>query len=150
MDYEALRGAMQVAVPHNTHLGLEVVDVAEGAAVVRLPDDERLRNHSGSQHASALFSAGEAASGGAVVGVFAEEIGDLDLLAVRAEVAYQAIALGPIDARSRLLEDADGLRARLRADGRVLFPVAVTLTNGAGTPVAEMTVEWDVRRREED
>lgn len=148
MDYEALRGAMETAVPHNTHLGLTVVEIDDGRAVVRLPDDERLRNHSGSQHASALFSAGEAASGGAFVGAFAEVIADLEPLTVRADIVYHAIALGPIDATGRLTEDPAALRARLDADGRVVFPVAVTLTNGAGTAVAEMTVEWDVRRKD--
>ena len=51
MDYDALRAGMAAAVPFNNHLGLEVIELGPGSAVVRLPDDERLRNHVGSQHA---------------------------------------------------------------------------------------------------
>lgn len=147
MDYEALRGGMEVAVPYNTHLGLQVVEIADGRAVVRLLDDERLRNHTGSQHAGALFSAGEAASGGAFVGAFAEIIADLEPLAVSADISYSAIALGPIDAIGTLAEDGETLRSRLAADGSVRFAVGVKLVNGAADTVAEMTVQWDVRRR---
>jgi acyl-coenzyme A thioesterase PaaI-like protein len=148
MDYEVLRGGMEVAVPLNTHLGLQVVEIGDGVATVRLPDDERLRNHTGSQHAGALFSAGEAASGGAFVGAFAETIQDLVSLAASADITYTAIARGPIDAVAALAEDADGLRARLAADGHVRFPVNVTLSDTAGDQVAAMTVQWDVRRRD--
>ena len=43
--------------------------------MVSLPEADNLNNHVGSQHAGALFSAGEAASGGAFVGAFAERMG---------------------------------------------------------------------------
>jgi acyl-coenzyme A thioesterase PaaI-like protein len=51
MDYEAIKGGLTAAIPYNGHLGLEVVDVGPGRGGVRLPDDERLRNHVGTQHA---------------------------------------------------------------------------------------------------
>ena len=74
MDYEAVRAGMQQAIPYNNHLGLEVVEVADGRGVVRLPESDSLLNHVASQHAGALFSAGEAASGAAFVGGFAEQM----------------------------------------------------------------------------
>jgi len=147
MDYEALRGGLEVAVPFNTHLGLQVTELGDGRATVRLPDEAALRNHVGSQHAGALFSAGEAASGGALVGAFAETIAELEPLAAGAEISYSAIALGPIDAVAALDEPADALRDRLAADGEVAFSVSVRLLNGAGDDVAAMTVRWDVRTR---
>ncbi len=146
MDYEALRGGLEVAVPLNAHLGLQIVEISDGRSVVRLPDDEHLRNHVGSQHAAALFSAGEAASGGAFVGTFAAVIAELVALAATAQINYRAIARGPIDATATLAENADGLRARLEAEGRVRFPVNVVLTNGAAQTVADMAVQWDVRK----
>jgi acyl-coenzyme A thioesterase PaaI-like protein len=144
MDYEALRGGLALAIPFNNHLGLEVVEVGPGLGVVRLPEGEHLVNHVGSQHAGGLFSAGEAASGGAFVGAFAERMGDITPLARRASIDYVKIARGPITATARL-EDADAKLATMDADGVVEFPVDVELTDGEGTVVARMTVEWHVR-----
>ena len=96
IDYEALAKGMAAAVPFNSHLGLEYVSIGPGEAVVRLPDDEALRNHVGSQHAGGLFSAGEAASGGAFVGTFAERMGDITPLAAAAniETSIRSRAIG--------------------------------------------------------
>jgi hypothetical protein len=146
MDYEAIRGGLELAIPYNAHLGLRVVEVGPGHATVRLPDDARLRNHVRSQHNSALFSAGELASGGAFAGAFADIITELTPLAESGEIAYHEIALGPIDATGRIAADLDALRTTLDADGAVSFTVEVVLTNAAETPVATMTVQWDVRK----
>ena len=95
MDYEAVRAGMQQAIPYNNHLGLEVVEVADGRGVVRLPESDSLLNHVASQHAGALFSAGEAASGAAFVGGFAEQMGSLTPLARSASIEYRKLARGP-------------------------------------------------------
>ena len=75
MDYEPMRSGLEQAIPFNRHLGLQVLEVADGRGVVLLPEGDELMNHVGSQHAGGLFSAGEAASGGAFVGAFAEHMG---------------------------------------------------------------------------
>ena len=62
MDFDAVAAGLNQAIPFNRHLGLVVQEVAPGRGVVTLPDDAALHNHVGSQHAGALFSAGEAAS----------------------------------------------------------------------------------------
>jgi acyl-coenzyme A thioesterase PaaI-like protein len=146
MDYEAVRAGYQQAIPFNAHLGLEVSEVSANSGAVLLPDDERLRNHVGSQHAGALFTAGEAASGAAFVGAFAERMGDITPLAESAEIAYRKIARGPITATGTFASDVDELFAELDEEGRVRFPVEVALTNADGDVVAEMTVQWYVRR----
>jgi acyl-coenzyme A thioesterase PaaI-like protein len=145
VDYEALRDGLAAAVPFNAHVGLEIREVGPGYAIVRLPDDERLRNHVGSQHASGLFSAAEAASGGAFMAGFGERLAELRPLTTRAEIAYAKLATGPIDARAEL-PDTDALLATLDADGRVVFDVPVTLTNADGETVATATVVWHLRR----
>ena len=63
--------------------------------MVVLPQEDHLHNHVGSQHAGALFSAGEAASGAAFVGAFAEHMGDITPLARNAEISYLKLAKGP-------------------------------------------------------
>jgi len=146
MDYEAVRAGMQQAIPYNNHLGLEVVEVADGRGVVRLPESDSLLNHVASQHAGALFSAGEAASGAAFVGGFAEQMGSLTPLARSASIEYRKLARGPITATGTLAEEKAALLTRLDADGKVEFQVDVDLTDGEGTSVAQMSVDWHVRR----
>ena len=146
MDFDALRAGLSQAIPLNQHLGLEIVEIAEGRGVVRLPDDERLRNHVGSQHAGGLFSAGEAASGGAFVGAFAEHMANLTPLARSARIEYLKLAKGPITATATLAGGAGPLLEQLEADGRVQFPVQVELNDEQGEEVARMTVEWHVRK----
>jgi acyl-coenzyme A thioesterase PaaI-like protein len=145
MDYDAMRAGLQAAIPYNVHLGLEVAEVGPGRGVVRLPDRPEIRNHVGSQHAGALFSAGEAASGAAFVGAFAERLGDVTPLAESADIAYRKLAQGVITATARLDTPADQLLAALEDEGVVRFMVGVELTNPAGDLVAEMTVRWHVR-----
>jgi acyl-coenzyme A thioesterase PaaI-like protein len=145
MDYDALRDGIGAAVPFNNHIGLEVTELGPGTATVRLPDDEALRNHVGTQHAAGLFAAAEAASGGAFVGAFAERMGEIRPLASNAEIAYTKLAKGPIEARAELAGGAE-LLERLDADGKVSFPVAVTLTDNEGITVATATVQWHVRK----
>jgi Domain of unknown function (DUF4442) len=147
MDYEAIRGGLEVAIPFNVHLGLQVVEVGPGRAVVRLPDDARLRNPIGSQHAGALFSAGELASDGAFAGAFVDIITELEPMTDTADISFQGIARGPIDATAVIPGGVDMLRATLDSEGRVAFNVDVTMTNAAGTTVALMTVKWDVTRK---
>ena len=146
MDYEAVREGMSAAIPFNRHLGLEIIELGPGGATVRLPEAEHLLNHVGSQHAGGLFAAAEAASGGAFVGGFAERLGELTPLASAASIEYLKLATGPIEARAEL-PGTDELLATLDAEGKVSFPVDVTLRNFEGETVATATVQWHVRKR---
>jgi acyl-coenzyme A thioesterase PaaI-like protein len=146
MDYEAVRAGMEAAIPYNNHLGLRYTEVTEGRGVVSLPEADNLKNHVGSQHAGALFSAGEAASGGAFVGAFAERMAGITPLARDAQINYLKLARGEITATATLSQPAAALLERLDADGKVEFPVEVELTDGEGVKVAEMTVNWHVRK----
>jgi acyl-coenzyme A thioesterase PaaI-like protein len=148
VDYTAVAAGLSQAIPFNVHLGLQTTTVAEDHGVVMLPDDERLRNHVGSQHAGALFGAGEAASGAAFVGAFLDIMGDITPLAESAEIAYKKLAKGEITATARFGEDAAALKKKLSEEGRIRFPVEVEMTDGEGNVVAEMTVRWYVRRND--
>ena len=64
----------------------------------RLPDRAELTNHVGSQHAGALFTVAEAASGAAFLGAFADRLAEVTPLARSAEISYEKIAKGPIEA----------------------------------------------------
>jgi acyl-coenzyme A thioesterase PaaI-like protein len=146
LDYEALRAGLEAAIPYNRHVGLEVAEVGDGRGVINLPEDERLHNHVGSQHAGALFSAGEAASGAAFMGAFAEHVGSITPLARSADISYLKLAKGPITATGTLEGTKEDLLSAMEAEGKVEFPVKVDLADAAGNTVAEMTVHWHVRK----
>lgn len=148
VDYSAIAAGLSQAIPFNVHLGLQTVEVAEDRGVVRLPDSEQLRNHVGSQHAGALFAAGEAASGAAFVGAFLDIMGEIMPLAESAEIAYRKLAKGEITATARFSADREALRAELDVEGRIRFPVTVEMTDADGVVVADMTVHWYVRRND--
>ena len=142
----AMLEAMQAAVPLNNFIGLEYLEVASGRGVVKLPDDPKIANHIGSQLAAGMFAAGEAASGGALMGTFADLLGEMVPLAERAEIAYRKVARGPILASATLEVDKDEVVAQLRAEGRARFPIIVSLTDELDVEVATMTVHWYLKR----
>lgn len=146
IDFDAVRAGLEQAIPFNKHLGLEVVGVTDGSGSVRLPDDPNLLNHVGSQHAGALFSAAEAASGAAFVGAFLERMGEITPLAKSASIDYRKIAKGPIVATGTLGEDKATLLDRLDADGRVEFTIDVSLRDAEDVEVATTTVNWHIHK----
>lgn len=144
-DFGAIAQGMTQAVPFAGYVGLEIASVSPGEAVVRLPERSELTNHVGSQHAGALFTVAETASGAAFVGAFVERMGDVTPLARSAEISYEKIAKGPIEARAKLGVPAADALSTLDADGKVEFPCEIELTDGSGTRVATATVHWHVR-----
>jgi acyl-coenzyme A thioesterase PaaI-like protein len=145
IDFDAIAQGMSQAVPFAGYLGIEITKVAPGEAVAVLPERPELTNHVGSQHAGALFTVAEAASGAAFVGAFAERMGDVTPLARGAEISYEKIASGPIEAHATLGVPADEALATLDADGKIVFPCQIELTDAEGQRVATATVQWHVR-----
>lgn len=147
-DFELIAKGMTQAVPFAGHLNLEITEIAEGEATVVLPDLPELKNHVGSQHAGALFTAAETASGAAFVGAFAARMGDVTPLARSAEIAYEKIANGAITARARLGIPAAQALETLDAEGKVEFPCEIELTDADGAVVAAANVRWHVRLKD--
>jgi len=148
IDYDAIARGMAMAVPFVGHLDLEITEIGEGEAVVRLPERPELTNHVGTQHAGALFTVAETASGAAFVGTFAARLEDVTPLARQAEISYVLPARGVVTARAKLgIEGAEALTT-LDAEGKVEFPCEVELTAGDGTRVATATVRWHVRLKD--
>ena len=144
--YDAIKAQMSAAVPFARHAGVELTEVADGHAVARLGQTETSVNHIGSQHAGALFTLGEAASGAAMAGALAPVLMGVRPVAARAEIAYTKVAKGTITAEAHTSEAGEALLARLEAEGRVQFGVDVTLRDEAGQQVATLTVAWHVSR----
>ena len=147
MDYEAIKAGLSRAVPMNGYLGLELVEVGDGHGVVRLPNDPRMLNHVGSQHAAGLFAAAEFASGAAMTGALASHLANATPLAAGASIQYKKLAKGSIVATARLAERGAAIAERLTADGRAEFVAEIDLTDETGIVVATMSVQWHVRKR---
>src|SRR6478735_9320113 len=145
VDFDAIAKGLAMAVPFVNYLGIEITEVSAGEATVVLPRRPELNNHVGSQHAGALFTAAETASGAAFVGAFAIRMGDVVPLAKSAEIDYEKIARGPIEANAKLGVSAAEALATLDAEGKVEFPCEIELVDGDGTRVATATVNWHVR-----
>src|SRR3954451_6344106 len=128
-DFDLIAKGMSQAVPFVGHLNLEITEISDGEATVVMPERPELLNHVGSQHAGALFTAAETASGAAFVGAFAERMGDLTPLARSAEIAYEKIASGAITAQGTLGIDKDEALATLDREGKVEFPCRVLLSD---------------------
>ncbi|HSS05184.1 MAG TPA: YiiD C-terminal domain-containing protein [Solirubrobacterales bacterium] len=144
-DFNAIAQGMTQAVPFAGHLGLEITSITEGEAIVLLPERPELTNHVGSQHAGALFTVAETASGAAFVGAFAERLAEVTPLARSAEISYEKIAKGQIEASAKLGVPAADALATLDAEGKVEFPCEVELADSSGVRVATATVHWHVR-----
>jgi acyl-coenzyme A thioesterase PaaI-like protein len=144
--YELIRTQLASTVPFAAHVGVELTEIADGYATARLAQSPTSINHIGSQHAGALFTLGEAASGGAMAGAFASQLLTIRPVAGRAEVQYLRIAKGDINATARLADPADTVRSRLDADGKTAFDVDVVLNDEAGEVVATMKIAWHVKK----
>ncbi len=143
-DFDAIAAGMTEAVPFAKFLGLEI-EIGEEEALVTLPERAELTNHVGSQHAGALFTAAETASGAAFVGAFAERLGEVTPLTRSAEISYEKIADGRVEARATLGVPAAEALETLDAEGKVVFPCEIRLTDSDCRQVASATVQWPVR-----
>ena len=146
-DEAMLRQALVSAVPFNELLGIEVLEVKPGRGVVRLPAERRLQNHVGSQHAGALYLAGEAAGGAAFVGAFAAEMDEITFLMRRAEISYERIARGEVIATCEIADQLARIRKVLETEERTELVAPAVLTDTDGNVVSTLNLEYSVRRR---
>lgn len=144
MTYELIRQQLGTTVPFAKHVGVELEKIEKGRAVAQLPFRPEGLNHIGTQHAGALFTLGEAASGAAMAGVFAPILLEIRPVAAEAAIRFLAVAKGPVRADASVSDDADALLRSVKTDGKAVFRVLVNMTAEDQTRVAEMTVDWHV------
>lgn len=142
-----LKNFFEENVAFAKHTGIELIEISAGVGSARLEDRVETRNHLGTQHAGALFTVGEAASGAASAAVFADTLGSASALITDATIHYQRSARGTMVATGKLRVPAAQVRKEFEQNGDVAFVVDVTLQDGAGVQVAEMKVNWRVKLR---
>ena len=144
--FEMIQAQLDQGVPFAKHAGVAVTKVAAGEGRAELAEAPERLNHIATMHAGALFTLGEAASGAAMAGAFAERLMSVRPVAADARIAYKKIARGKISASAKTNEDAADLLKALDANGRVKFDVDVSLTDENQQEVATMTVAWHVKK----
>lgn len=143
--FAVIKAQLGSGVPFAAHTGVTLLAVDDGGASAALEQSPHTSNHIGSQHAGALFTLAEAASGAAMAGAFASQLLSIRPVAAAAQIRYLRIAKGRITAHARVEGDPEALRAALTSTRTVQFPVRVTLQDETDTQVADMMVEWNVR-----
>ncbi len=146
---EIIRDQLNRSVPFASHTGIAIDEIRDGEAIASLEQSDITINHIGTQHAGALFTLGETASGAAMAGVFAEKLLAIRPLAANATIAYSRIAKGTITARATISDKATSLRDALDEVGKVTFMVTVSLSDRDGEQVAKMNVDWYVSLNEQ-
>ncbi|MEU7135767.1 DUF4442 domain-containing protein [Streptomyces sp. NPDC046261] len=137
--------ALAATVPMARTLNLVFEETTAERAVVRLPDQSDYHNHVGGPHAGAMFTLAESASGAIVLAAFGAQLSRAVPLAVRAEIGYKKLAMGPVTATAVLGRPAADVIAELDAGERPEFPVRVSITREDGAETGEMTVVWTLR-----
>jgi uncharacterized protein (TIGR00369 family) len=145
VDSASTGDMLAAAVPMVRTMNLEFLEVTAERAVLRLPDQPEYHNHVGGPHAGALFTLAESTSGAIVLAAFADQLSRAVPLAVRAEIDYKKLAMGPVTATATLGRPAAEVIAELDEGGRPEFPVAIALRREDGAVTGEMTVVWTLR-----
>lgn len=136
---------LAATVPMVRTLGLEYLETSADRAVLRLPDQPEYHNHVGGPHAGAMFTLAESASGCVVLAAFGDQLSRAVPLAVRAEIAYRKLAMGPVTATAVLDRPAAEVVAELDRGERPEFTVSVEITREDGAVTGEMTIVWTLR-----
>jgi uncharacterized protein (TIGR00369 family) len=143
--YTLMKAFFEQNVPFAKHTGIELLVIADGHGSAQLPDLQETQNHMGSQHAGALFTLAEAASGAASVSLFADKIAVVRAAIVDANIQYKRSARGPIHAEGKLRREGADIMDEFSREGVVNFAVDVVLTNAEGVEVATMEVNWRIK-----
>lgn len=143
--FDMIKVYLDQSVPFARYIGVKIDEVGPGTARTSLVQRDEVSNHIGSMHAGAMFTLGEAASGGALAGAFADILQKCRPVAATAEIAYLKIAKGTLTANARIDGDVPEIRAELAEHGKVRFPVVVSIIDAEGNEVVSMSVEWHVR-----
>lgn len=144
-DQMSIGEMLAATVPMARTLNLEFLETTPEKAVVALPDQSEYHNHVGGPHAGAMFTLGESASGAIVLAAFGDQLSRAVPLAVRADIAYKKLAMGPVTATATLGRPAAEVVAQLDAGERPEFPVAIEIRRADGAVTGEMTVVWTLR-----
>ncbi|WP_273145428.1 DUF4442 domain-containing protein [Oceanicaulis alexandrii] len=144
--YEMIRDHMDKSVPFATVTGVELVEVSPERGVARLAKRPEVENHIQTMHAGAMFTLGEAASGAALGGVLGDQLMAARPVAADASIKYLKTGKTDLTATAVANSDAEAIRKELADVGKVVFDIKVAITDAEDVTVAEMVVNWHVKK----
>lgn len=144
--FDMIKAHMTQAIPFANHVGVELIEIGDGTCTAGLEQRTETSNHIRTQHAGAMFTLGEAASGGALGGALAPVLLEVRPVAAGAEIKYVKIAKGRLTATARTDTPGPDLLKTLKDVGKVAFGVDVDIRDGDGDTVVTMRVDWHVRK----
>ena len=144
--YDMIKAHLGTAIPFATHVGVELLEIGDGMATAALDQRRETSNHIETQHAGAMFTLGEAASGAALAGALAPVILQSRPVAAGAQISYVKIARGRLTASAETSQPGAELLATLKSAGKVAFDVHVDVRDAEGDTGVTMTVSWHVKQ----
>lgn len=138
---------MNVTIPFAEHVGLQVRERPDGNIVVVLPETDKTLNHIGTQHAGALFTLAETASGLYLQRIFARHVSSATVIPVvrGASIAFKKPARGAVSATASMDLSPGQVLDAIQSQGRADFAVHVTLVNSQEEVIATCEVGWHFR-----
>lgn len=136
-------------------LRVQVLDSGPDGGQLRMDAGPELHNHVGGPHAAVIFGLGETAAFAVLLEVFGDLVEDGCVpLVKQAQVAYSAVATGPLLAAAHLLGRAgeqgapeQGVRDSLAHRGRASFDVEVVFSReGDGVETARASYRMALLR----
>ena len=144
--YDMIRTHLSTVIPFANHVGVVLGDIGDGHATATLDQRTETSNHIQTQHAGAMFTLGEAASGAALAGALAPVILEVRPVAAGATISYVKIAKGTLTAHAKTDAPGATLLQSLKDAGKVAFDIDVDIRDGDGDTVVTMKVGWHVKK----
>ncbi|AHH17997.1 hypothetical protein NONO_c32100 [Nocardia nova SH22a] len=142
-DYDYLRTVSQRMVPFGRHIGTVITEIGPERAVVEIPPDDAVRNHMGTVHAGALFTAADIAGAAAFVGAAARRLHTVEQLVLRGgSVSYRKPARGRIRAVATVDQRELAQVLAPTAAGRFELSGKASLFDDADVLVAKFTFDY--------
>lgn len=133
-------------VPFAHRADLEILFAEAGHVRVRIRNDPKNQNHVGTLHAAALVLVGETAGGLAILNEPA--LSGYRLVAKGLSIRYRKPGIGAVVATAQISQDqVRATVATVESVGKADLPLEIQLHNEGGEVVAELTVDYHLRKQ---
>jgi acyl-coenzyme A thioesterase PaaI-like protein len=145
--YEQLKTFINEKIPFVKHCGVSVTALTDSGAQAVLPESHQLLNHVGTQHAGALFTAAETASGACMLGLVGDRFSTVTPVVRNSSIIYRRPAAGAIVAAAHADLTRQRIHDELSRQGRCDFTVNVEMRDQGQAIVASAEMAWHLRVR---
>ena len=144
--YDMIKDHMDSSIPFAKVVGIELLEISAARGVARLAKRQEVENHIQTMHAGAMFTLGEAASGATLGGVLSDQLLAARPVAADASIKYLKTGKTDLTAIATANAPAEAIKAELADVGKVVFDINVDIQDAEGVTVAEMVVNWHVKK----